>query len=147
MIKRLGKATGTGLRHFFGARTTLAQVKDLNKRRKDADNIVTKAKILSVMGLYGLYKGSPIGLAMNVRDSITVGKWRYSDLKDQQQDVDAFLAATGMSDEGVKTVSRLVRNGASDGEMYAHLSAQDAAVLNGLETDLHIEAGHCINFS
>lgn len=147
MVKRLGKATGAGLRHFFGARHTLAQEKNLNEQRKQADNRVSKAKILAVMGLYGLYKGSPIGLAMNVRDSITVGKWRYSDLKKQEHDVDGFLAATGMSSDGAKTVSRLVRNGASDGEVYATLSANDAAILRNIEMDLHIEAGHCINFS
>lgn len=147
MIKRLGKATGAGLRHFFGARDTLAQEKNLNQQRKQADNVVSKAKILTVMGLYGLYKGSPIGLATNIRDSIMVGKWRYSDLKDQERNVDDFLAATGMSADGAKAVSRLVRNGASDGEVYAHLSAQDAAIFHNIETDLHIEAGHCINFS
>lgn len=146
-MRRLGKATGAGLRHFFGARDTLAQERDLNQKRKQADNVVSKAKILSVMGLYGLYKGSPIGLAMNIRDSITVGRWRYSDLKKQEQDVDDFLAATGMSPDGAKAVSRLVRNGASDGEVYANLSSSDAAILRNIETDLHVEAGHCINFS
>ena len=146
-MRRLGKATGAGLRHFFGARDTLAQERNLNRQRKQADNVVSKAKILTVMGLYGLYKGSPIGLAMNIRDSIIVGKWRYSDLKSQQQNVDDFLAATGMSPDGAKAVSSMVRNGASNGDVYASLSSSDAAILRDIEADLHIEAGHCINFS
>lgn len=106
-----------------------------------------KTRILAVMGMYAVYRGSPIGLAKNISDSVKVGEWKHSDLKAQQRDVDAFLAGAGMSAQGAEAVSRLVRNGASDGEMYAHLSPQDAAILDGLETDLHIEAGHCINFS
>lgn len=146
MVRRLAKATGAGLKHFFGARETISQEKNLGRQFKKAGNVVSKAKILTVMGMYGIYKGSPIGLAKNVHDSIVVGKWRYSDLKDQQRNVDAFLADTGMSKEGAEAISRMVRNGASDGEMYANLSSHDAAILHGIETDLHIEAGHCINF-
>jgi hypothetical protein len=147
MVRRLAKATGAGLKHFFGARETVSQQKHLGRQFKQAGNVVSKAKILAVMGMYGVYKGSPIGLAKNVHDSIVVGKWRYNDLKDQQRNVDAFLAETGMSPEGAEVLSRMVRNGASDGDMYANLSSQDAAIFHGIETDLHIEAGHCINFS
>lgn len=57
-----------------------------------------------------------------------------------------YLANAGMSAQGAEAVSRLIRNGAFDGEMYTQLSPQDAAILDGLENDLHIEAGHCINF-
>jgi hypothetical protein len=146
MVRKLAKATGAGLKHFFGARETISQEKDLGRQFKATGNVVSKAKILAVMGMYGVYKGSPIGLAKNVRDSITVGKWRYSDLKEQQRNVDAFLAETGMSKDGAETISRMVRNGASSGDMYANLSSHDASLLRDLETDLHIEAGHCINF-
>jgi hypothetical protein len=31
--------------------------------------------------------------------------------------------------------------------MHAHLTPQDAAILAGFETDLHIDAGHRINFN
>jgi hypothetical protein len=147
MVRRLAKATGAGLKHFFGARESISQEKNLGRQFKQAGNVVSKAKILAVMGMYGVYKGSPIGLAKNVRDSVVVGKWRYNDLKDQQRNVDAFLAETGISQEGAETISRMVRNGASDGDMYATLSSHDAGILRGIETDLHIEAGHCINFS
>ena len=95
---------------------------------------------------YVIYKGSPIGLAKNISDSIKVGRWKHSDLKQQQRDVDTFLANAGMSAQGAEAVARLIRNGAFDGEMYTQLSPQDAAILDGLENDLHIEAGHCINF-
>ena len=146
-MRKLMKATGAGLKHFFGARESVSQQKNLGRQFKAADTKVKKSRILAVMGMYAVYKGSPIGLAKNISDSIKVGKWKHSDLTAQQRDVDGFLASAGMSAQGAEAVSRLVRNGASDGEMYAHLSAQDAAILDGLETDLHIEAGHCINFS
>lgn len=143
-MRKLMKAT---VKHFFGARESVSQQKNLGRRFKAADTKVKTSRILAVMGMHAIYKGSPIGLAKNISDSVKVGKWEHSDLKQQQRDVDAFLATAGMSAQGAEAVSRLVRNGASDGEMYAHLSAQDAAILDGLETDLHIEAGHCINFS
>lgn len=146
-MRKLMKATGAGLKHFFGARESISQQKNLGRQFKVADTKVKKSKILAVMGMYAIYKGSPIGLAKNISDSVKVGKWRHSDLVQQQQNVDAFLANAGMSAQGAEAVSRLVRNGAADGEMYANLSAQDAAILDGLENDLHIEAGHCINFS
>lgn len=63
------------------------------------------------MGLYALYKGSPIGLGKNIADSIKVGRWKHNDLKRQQEQVDAFLASTGMSPQGVDAVSRLIRQG------------------------------------
>lgn len=143
-MRKLMKAT---VKHFFGARESVSQQKNLGRRFKAADTKVKTSRILAVMGMYAIYKGSPIGLAKNISDSVKVGKWEHSDLKQQQRDVDAFLATAGMWAQGAEAVSRLVRNGASDGEMYAHLSAQDAAIPDGLETDLHIEAGHCINFS
>jgi hypothetical protein len=36
-----------------------------------------KTQVLAVMGMYSIYKGSPIGLAKNVCDSIKVGRWKY----------------------------------------------------------------------
>lgn len=145
-MRKLMKATGAGLKHFFGARESISQQKNLGRQFKAADTKVKKSKILAVMGMYAVYKGSPIGLAKNISDSVNVGKWKYSDLKEQQRDVDALLANAGMSAQGSEAVSRLVRNGASDGEVYAHLSPQDAAIFDGLENDLRIEAGHCVNF-
>jgi hypothetical protein len=145
-MRKFAKATGAGLKHFFGARDSISQEKNLGRQFMAANTKVKKSKILAVMGMYAIYKGSPIGLAKNISDSVKVGKWRYSDLKQQQQDVDAFLANAGMSAQGAEAVSRLVRNGSSNDEMYANLSPNDAAILAGLENDLHIEAGHCINF-
>ena len=145
-MKRLAKATGAGLRHFFGARESISQQKNLGRQFKAADSRVSKTKILAVMGLYALYKGSPIGLGKNIADSIKVGRWKHSDLKRQQEQVDAFLASTGMSPQGVDAVSRLLRQGAQGDEVYANLSPNDAQILAGIENDLHVEAGHCVNF-
>jgi hypothetical protein len=145
-MHKLMKATGVGLKHFFGARESISQQKHLGRQFSAADTKVKKSKILAVMGMYAIYKGSPIGLAMNISDSIKVGRWKYSDLKQQQRDVDTFLANAGMSAQGAEAVSRLIRNGSFDGESYAPLSAQDAAILDGLETDLYTAAGHCVNF-
>ena len=145
-MKRLAKATGAGLRHFFGARESISQQKNLGRQFKAADTRVSKTKILAVMGMYAVYKGSPIGLGKNIADSIKVGRWKHSDLKRQQEEVDAFLAGTGMSPQGVAAVSRLVRQGASGDDVYANLSPNDAQILAGIETDLHVEAGHCVNF-
>ncbi|MHB8309573.1 MAG: hypothetical protein ACYDCY_04005 [Metallibacterium sp.] len=145
-MHKLMKATGAGLKHFFGARESISQQKNLGRQLSAAGTKVKKSKILAVMGMYAIYKGSPIGLAKNISDSIKVGRWKHSDLKQQQRDVDTFLANAGMSAQGAEAVSRLIRNGAFDGEMYTQLSPQDAAILDGLENDLRIEAGHCINF-
>ena len=94
-MKRLAKATGAGPRHFFGARESISQQKNLGRQFKAADTRVSKTKILAVMGMYAVYKGSPIGLGKNIADSIKVGRWKHSDLKRQQEEVDAFLAGTG----------------------------------------------------
>lgn len=80
-MKRLAKATGAGLRHFFGARESISQQKSLGRQFKAADSRVSKTKILAVMGMYAVYKGSPIGLGKNIADSIKVGRWKHSDLK------------------------------------------------------------------
>lgn len=145
-MKRLAKATGAGLRHFFGARESIGQQKNLARQFKAADTRVSKTKILAVMGMYAVYKGSPIGLGKNIADSIKVGRWKHSDLKRQQEEVDALLAGTGMSPQGIAAVSRLVRQGASGDEVYANLSPNDAQILAGIENDLHVQAGHCVNF-
>ena len=145
-MRKLAKVTGAGLRHLFGARESISQQKNPGHQFKTADTRIKKSKILAVMGMYAIYKGSPIELAKNISDSIKVGRWKHSDLKQQQRDVDTFLANAGMSAQGTEAVSRLIRNGAFDGEMHTQLSPQGAAILDGLENDLRIEAGHCVNF-
>ena len=145
-MRKLAKATGAGLKHFFGARESLSQQKSLGRQFKAADTRIKKSKILAVMGMYAIYKGSPIGLGKNIADSVKVGKWKHSDLKRQQEGVDEFLASTGMSPPGAEAVSRLIRNGASGDDVYANLSQNDALILAGIESDLHVEAGHCVNF-
>jgi len=143
---KLMKATGVGLKHFFGARDSISTLKERGRQFSAAKTKLKKSEILALMGMYAIYKGSPIGLAKNISDSIKVGRWKHSDLKQQQRDVDTFLANAGMSAQGTEAVSQLIRNGSFDGETYAQLSPQDAAILHGLETDLDIAAGHCINF-
>lgn len=140
------KATGAGLKHFFGARASKDRLKQMGGHFKSAGSKVEKAQILALMGMYTVYKGSPIALGKNIHDSIKVGKWKHGDLRRQQADVDSFLASTQMSEAGKKAVAKLVLNGASRNDTYAQLSARDMALLDAMETDLHIEAGNCVNF-
>lgn len=143
-MRNLLKASGHGLKHFFGARASRDDYKSLGRSFRKADTSLGKAEVLAVMGMYAVYKGSPIGLAKNIYDSIKVGKWKHDSLKRHQADVDEMLAGTRMSDEGRRAVADLVRRGGSSEAVS--LSAADAAEFKRLETDLHVAAGHCINF-
>ena len=144
-MRNLMKATGTGLKHFFGARESRSDAKALGRQFKAAGTTVGKAEVLATMGMYAVYKGSPIGLAKNIYDSIKVGKWKHGDLKKHQADVEEFLEHTHMSPEGKQAVKRMIlQGGSSDG--MTNLSPADAAAFHRVETELHIEAGHCINF-
>ncbi len=140
------KATGAGLKHFFGARASRDRLKQMGGHFKSADSRVDKSRVLALMGMYAVYKGSPIALGKNIHDSIQVGRWKHGDLKRHQAGVDSFLATTQMSDEGKKAVAKLVLNGASRNDTYAQLSPADAALLDAMENDLNIEAGNCVNF-
>jgi len=142
-MRNLMKATGHGLKHFFGARDSVADYKKMGQAVRDG-NKVTKAKVMALMGMYTVYKGSPIGLGRNIRDSIKVGRWKYADVKRHQGNVEELLAGTNMSDEGKRAVTALMMHGSDDA--VAGLSPADAGVLKNLETDLHIAAGHCVNF-
>lgn len=140
------KATGAGLKHFFGARASRDRLKQMGGHFKSAGSRVDKSRILALMGMYAVYKGSPIALGKNIYDSIKVGKWKHGDLRKHQSDVDSFLAGTQMSDEGKKAVAKLVLNGASRSDTCAQLSPADVALLDAMENDLNIEAGNCVNF-
>jgi hypothetical protein len=139
------KATGHGLKHFFGFGQSRATLKHLGGRFGRASTAVKKAEILAVMGMYTVYKGSPIGFAKNVYDSIKVGKWKYGDLRHHQQNVDEFLDNIPMSDDGKRKVAEIVNSGSSSGA-GASLSPADAAAFRQFETDLNITAGNCVNF-
>lgn len=142
-MRNLMKATGHGLKHFFGARDSVADYKQLGGQFK-AGNKVKKARVLAMMGMYTVYKGSPIGLAKNIADSVKTGKWKYGNLKQHQQDVEELLNGTNMSNAGKQAVAALMMHGSDDA--VAGLSPADAGILHNLEMDLHIAAGHCINF-
>lgn len=143
-MRNVLKATGVGLKHFFGARQSRDTLKQMGGQLGGA-SALKKAEILATMGMYTVYKGSPIGLAKNIHDSIQVGKWKYGDMRGHQQNVDDFLANVQMSDEGKRQVAEIVRNGGSSGGAV-NLSPADAAAFRQFETDLNIEAGNCINF-
>lgn len=143
-MRNVLKATGHGLKHFFGARDSRDDYKAMGRKFKKS-NKLGKAEVLATMGMYAVYKGSPIGLAKNIRDSIKVGKWRHGDMKRHQGNVDEMLATTQMSDEGKRAVANLVNRGGS-GDAMINLSATDVAEFKRLETDLNIAAGNCINF-
>lgn len=144
-MRNVLKATGHGLKHFFGARDSRDDYKAMGRKFKQSGTTLGKAEVLATMGMYAVYKGSPIGLARNIRDSIKVGKWRHGDIKRHQANVEEVLAATNMSDEGKRAVASLVQHGGS-ADAVANLSPGDAAAFKQLETDLHIAAGNCINF-
>ncbi len=143
-MRNVLKATGYGLKHFFGARDSRDDYKAMGRKFKQSGTTLSKAEVLATMGMYAVYKGSPIGLARNIRDSIKVGRWKHGDMKRHQANVDEVLAATNMSDEGKRAVAGLVLGGSADA--VANLSPGDAAAFKQLETDLHIVAGNCINF-
>jgi len=50
-----------------------------------------------------------------------------------------------MSDEGKRTVAKIVCSGSSSSAV-AGLSPTDAADFRQFEADLHIAAGNCVNF-
>jgi hypothetical protein len=160
-MRRLMKATGYGLKHFFGARETKNQLeafaedyKQINRDEKSfarvipgykpRKNRVRKAKVLALAGMYLVYKGSPIALGKNIKDSIKMGKWKYADIKKHEADLRELLATTNMSEAGQRQVISLLATGTVDAS--ADLSPADAAILQQLENELHIAAGHCINF-
>jgi hypothetical protein len=143
-MRNVLKATGHGLKHFFGARESRDDYKTMGRAFKRAGK-VRKAEVLATMGMYAVYKGSPIGLAKNIHDSIKVGIWKHGDLRNHQNNVDEVLAQTSMSDEGKRTIARLVQAGGS-ADLEADLSVADAAEFKRLENELHIAAGNCINF-
>ena len=144
-MRNVLKATGHGLKHFFGARDSRDDYKAMGKRFNKSDTKLGKAEVLATMGMYAVYKGSPIGLARNIHDSVKVGKWKHGDMKHHQANVEEALATTQMSDEGKRAVADLVRRGGS-ADAVANLSPNDMAEFKQLETDLHIAAGNCINF-
>src|SRR5690606_28269858 len=106
-MRNLMKATGHGLKHFFGARDSVADYKKMGQAVSDG-NKVTKAKVMALMGMYTGYKGSPSGLGRNSGDSIKVGRWKYADVKRHQGNVEELLAGTNMSDEGKRAVTALM---------------------------------------
>lgn len=142
-MRKLMKATGHGLKHFFGARDSVADYKQMGGAFK-AGNKVKKARVLAMMGMYTVYKGSPIGLGKNIADSIKVGKWKYSHVSGYQNDVEELLDGTNMSDEGKRAVKALIMHGSDDA--VAGLSPADAGILHDLETQLHMEAGQTVYF-
>ncbi|MBN8737576.1 MAG: hypothetical protein J0H27_15085 [Xanthomonadales bacterium] len=144
-MRNVLKATGHGLKHFFGARDSRDSLKQLGGQFGRASTKVEKAEILAMMGMYTVYKGSPIGFAKNIYDSIKVGQWKYGDLRSHQQNVDEFLDNIQMSDEGKRTVAKIVCSGSSSSAV-AGLSPTDAAAFRQFEADLHIAAGNCVNF-
>jgi hypothetical protein len=144
-MRNVLKATGHGLKHFFGARESRDDYKALGRSFKRTNSKVRKAEVLATMGMYAVYKGSPIGLAKNIYDSIKVGKWKYGDMKRHGENVEEFLDNTHMSEDGKRAVARMMRNGGST-DAIADLSPADAAAFRQFETELHIEAGHCVNF-
>jgi hypothetical protein len=144
-MRNVLKATGHGLKHFFGARESRDDYKALGRSFKRTNSKVRKAEVLATMGMYAVYKGSPIGLAKNIYDSIKVGTWKYGDIKKHQGNVDEVLAQTNMSDEGKRAIAKLMQSGGS-GDEEANLSVADAAEFKRLENELHIAAGNCINF-
>lgn len=145
-MHKLSKAVGHGLKHFFGARASVSRVKDMKRQFKASNDGVKKAQIIALMGMYAIYKGSPIGLGKNIADSIKVAKWNYSDMKRHQDNVGDFLAATNMSEEGKRVVANLVLQGGSNDDAVAKLTPADVAEFLQFETELNIEAGNCINF-
>lgn len=140
------KATGHGLKHFFGARESRHDLKTMGKQVKQSGTKLRKAEVMAAMGMYAIYKGSPIGLAKNLYGSIREGAVRYGDLKKHQVDLDDFLAQTGMSDEGKRAVASMVQRGGSDAEV-AHLSPRDLAEFKQLRTDMYAAAGQHININ
>lgn len=142
---KLLKATGAGLKHFFGARQTRDTLKDMGGQFGQAGTKLKKAEILAVMGMYTVYKGTPMAFAKNIYDSVKVGKWKYGDVHNHEQNLDEALDNTGMSDQGKSAVRKMVRNGGSSSAAVS-LSPADAAAFHAFETDLHIAAGNCINF-
>ncbi|MFA6232471.1 MAG: hypothetical protein WC617_20230 [Rhodanobacter sp.] len=113
---------------------------------KSADSRVDKSRILAPMGMYAVYKGSPIALGKNIYDNIKVGRWKHGDLRKHQFDVDSFLAGTRMSDEEKKAVAKLMLNRASRSDTCAQFSPVDVVLLDAMENDLNIEVGNCVNF-
>lgn len=98
------------------------------------------------MGLYVLYKGLLIGLGKNIVDSIKVGCWKYSDLKCQQEQVDVFFVSVGMLLQGVDVVLCLICQGVQGDEVYVNFLFNDVQILVGIENDLYVEVGYCVNF-
>lgn len=143
-MRQVLKATGHGLKHFC-ARDCRDDYKAMGRRFKKSGTKLGKAEVLATMGMYAVYKGSPIGLAKNIHDSIKVGQWKHGDIKQHQANVEEILATTQMPDEGKRAVADLVRRGGSGG-WTVNPSANDMMEFKQLETDLHIAAGHCINF-
>jgi hypothetical protein len=144
-MRNVFKATGHGLKHFFGAKESRADLKAMGHQFGQAGTKLKKAEVLAAMGMYTIAKGSPMGLAKNIYDSIKVGKWKYGDMKRHGENVEEFLDNTHMSEDGKRAVARMMRNGGST-DAIADLSPADAAAFRQFETELHIEAGHCVNF-
>lgn len=140
------KATGTGIKHFFGARRSVEDYKALGQTFQNATSRTKKAKVVAAIGLYTVVKGSPVGLARNIKESIHVGRFRYGQLKRHQHDAEAFLQQSGLSAQGVETVMRALDNVAAPGDVAFDLSPQDAQIVDQIYTDAMIQIGKCINF-
>lgn len=65
-MRNVLKATGHGLKHFFGARESRGDYQGLGRSFRRSDSKVRKAEVLVTMGMYAVYKGSPIGLPKNI---------------------------------------------------------------------------------
>lgn len=143
-MRKVMKATGYGLKHFFGARDSRKDFKTMGRQFSQAGTKLRKAEVMAAMGMYAVYKGSPIGLAKNIHDSIKQGRWKYGDMQNHQANLDEVLDGTRMSEQGKRAVAELVRRGGSEDEA-ANLSPADLAEFAQFRTDMYIAAGHHIN--
>lgn len=71
-MDKLMKATGVGLKYFFGARDSISTLKERGRQFSAAKTKLKKSEILAIMGMYAIKKGSPIGLVIT---SATASRW------------------------------------------------------------------------
>jgi hypothetical protein len=138
------KAVGHGIKHFFWSRTGRDVLKQLHAQLKTSGKVLTKAEILALMGLYLLYKQTPISVGADIVDGIKTGTWRYGHLKKLEQEADEFLDNTSLSDDAKSKIRKLLKKGKyADSEQFA---AADIDEVHAVFNDVCVEAGLCVYF-
>lgn len=152
-ILKLAKSTGVGLKHFVGFRASRVKMRTYLAKLQRSDGAVTKAKVVGLMGLYAIYKGSPVGLAINIMDSAEYGVKDYKHRNavhmatdNIEDDLEDLLVNTGMSADAAKRTMKLVRNGSYVDKDVAYMGPEDRAAFTRLIAELSNENGGTVNF-